>query len=323
MNQLKKNLFLLVFLTTIALNAQHTDIINSNRPGESQSAFSVGQTVFQVETGAYGTSEKHSLLDTKTNGLGASLDFRYGAFFEQLEFNVELKHQWDHFSSGLGTESRSDFKKIVIGAKYLIYDPYKNYEEKINIHSWKANHKFKWRQFIPAVGVYAGANLNFHSIYLPENEPSFTPKLMVITQNQFSGGFVFVMNLIADRITSEYPSYGYVVTLTKGFNERTSGFIENQGFKSDFYADSVLRAGAAYLLKDNIQVDASIGVNFKDTPSILLGGIGLSWRFDKNYKPVLIRSGKDSEKDKEKDKKDKKDKKKRKDQVETIEVEKP
>ena len=322
MNQIKKYAFLLFFFTVFSVNAQYTDVINSNRPGESQSAFSVGQTVFQAETGVYGTSEEHVLLGTETKGFGVDLALRYGAFLEQLEFNVELKHQWDQFQTGLGTENRNDFKKLTIGAKYLIYDPFKNYVEKVNIYSWKANHKFKWRQFIPAVGVYAGANLNFDSIYLPENEPSVSPKLMLITQNQFSGGYVLVTNIIADRVTSEFPSYGYVVTLTKGFSEKWSGFLENQGYKSDYYSDSILRTGAAYLIKENIQIDASIGGNFKDTPSLFYGGIGLSWRFDKNYKPVLIRSGKEDGKDK--DKKDKKDKKKkRKDEVETIEVEKP
>lgn len=325
MNPSKKYLLLIAFSCVFSLHAQHTDVINSNRPGESQSAFSVGETVIQAEMGFYGTNEKHVLLGTQTRGFGTDLALRYGAFFEQLEFNLELKHQWDQFQTGLGTENRGDFKEITIGAKYLVYDPNKNYVEKRNIHSWKANHKFKWRQFIPAVGAYAGVNLNFNSVYLPEDEPTITPKLMLITQNQFSGGFVLVTNIIADRITSEYPSYGYVVTVTKGINDKWSAYLENQGYKSDYYSDSVLRGGAAYLIKENIQIDASIGGNFKNTPSIFTGGIGLSWRFDKNYKPVIIRSGKDDDKDKDKDKdkKDKKDKKKRKDEVEIIEVEKP
>jgi len=323
MNQFKNHLIIVFALTTMANHAQHTDVINSNRPGESQSAFSVGETVFQAETGFYGTMEEHVLLGTETNGFGGDLVLRYGAFLEQLEFNVELKHQWDQFQTGLGNQNRSDFRKIILGAKYLVYDPNKNYVEKRNIHSWKANQKFKWRQLIPAVGVYAGANLNFDSVYLPVDEPSITPKVMLITQNQFSGGFVLVTNIIADRITSEVPSYGYVMTLTKGINEKWSGFLENQGFKSDFYSDSVLRGGAAYLIKENIQIDASVGGSFKNTPSILVGGIGLSWRFDKNYKPILIRSGKEDGKDKDEDKKKKKEKTKRKDGVEIIEVEKP
>jgi hypothetical protein len=57
---------------------------------------------------------------------------------------------------------------------------------------------------------------------------------MLITQNHLGDGtWVFVTNIIADYIATDYPSYGYVLTLT-GFNDKWSGFVENQGFKSDF-----------------------------------------------------------------------------------------
>ena len=43
---------------------------------------------------------------------------------------------------------------------------------------------------------------------------------MLITQNHLGDGtWVFVTNIIADYIATDYPSYGYVLTLTKGFNE--------------------------------------------------------------------------------------------------------
>jgi hypothetical protein len=35
-----------------------------------------------------------------------------------------------------------------------------------------------------------------------------------------------------------------------------------------------------------MQIDASISTNFKDTPTVLYGGIGFSWRYDGNYKEV-------------------------------------
>lgn len=321
-NYFKAALLFVTLSATVSAEAQHTDVINSNRPGRSQSAFSVGQTVFQAETGAYFAQEENPEFGTKMNGYGAELALRYGAFFEQLEFSIEAKHQWDKVKSDLGNQNRTDFKNIIVGAKYLIYDPYRNYEEKINVLSWKANQKFKWRQFIPAVAVYAGANLNFNSIYYSKEEPTISPKLMIITQNQFSGGYVFVMNIIADKVATDFDNYGYILTMTKGFNDKWSGFLEHQGFMYDGYNDFGLRAGAAYLIKENIQIDVSFGGNFSETPSTLDGGIGLSWRFDKNYKPYIIKSGKNDGKDKEKEKK--KDKKKqRKDSLETIEVEKP
>jgi hypothetical protein len=285
-------------------------VINSNRPGESMSGFSVGENVFQFETGIFGIQEKHSLLETDARGFGMDLTLRYGKFAEQLEFILDLQYQNDSYKTSLATIERSALRQTTLGAKYLIYDPHKNYEEKVNIYSWKANHRFKWRQLIPAVGVYAGFNLNFENPFTFETDPNISPKLMVITQNQLHGGYVVVTNIIADKFTSDYPSFGYIVTVTKGINEQWSAFLENQGYKSDFYSDALLRTGAAYLIRENMQIDASLAFNFKNTPSVLYGGVGFSYRLDASYKPVLIRSGNDK-KESGKDKKNKKDKKKK------------
>lgn len=45
-------------LATATIQAQFTDVINSNRPGESMAAFSVGKTVFQAEAGLFMINEK-------------------------------------------------------------------------------------------------------------------------------------------------------------------------------------------------------------------------------------------------------------------------
>ena len=97
---------------------------------------------------------------------------------------------------------------------------------------------------------------------------------------------------------------------------RWSGFLELQAYKSDFYADTVFRFGSAYLVRENIQLDASLGKNVKDTPSLISANIGMAWRFDDNWETNYKRV-KNDKKDKKKDKKSKKDKgKKRKDEVE-------
>jgi hypothetical protein len=297
---------LTLLLLTIAVRAQYTDQINSNRPGESQSPFAVGKSVIQVEAGCYGIQENHSIMGTEINGVGTDLNLRYGAIKEELEFNVKLQYQFDQYKTPFEVEKRNALKQAVIGAKYLIYDPSKNYEEKKNVYSWKAKYKFKWRQFIPSVAAFAGVNVNVNNPYTFKSDPKISPKVMLITQNQFTGGMVLVTNIIADKITTEYPSYGYVLTLTKGFNEQWSGFVENQGYKSEFYSDAILRGGAACLIGDDIQIDASIGTNFKETPSLFYGGVGISWRFDGDYSDVMLRI----QKAKVKGKKDKKKKKK-------------
>ena len=324
-----KSVFLVGLLMATTFHyGQYTDVINSNRPGKSQSAFSVGKTVIQAEGGFYGIQEEHNDLKYEANGFGSDLSIRYGAFFEQFELNLDLQYQQDWYTAPLVNETRSGLKQTTIGAKYLVYDPFKNLrEDKPDLYSWKANHslKFKWNQLIPAVAVYAGVNLKVgNNPFFPDDNSIISPKMMVITQNHFGTKWVFVNNIYMDKFLTNYETVGLVSTLTRGFNMRWSGFLEFQATKSDLYADFFFRGGAAYLIKENIQIDASVVKNIKETPSLLGASIGLSWRFDQNYEKVYLRSTKPvDDKDKSKDKKDKKDKKKkRKDEVE-VEVPKP
>lgn len=270
---------------------QHTDEINSNRPGETMSAFAVGKSVIQVETGIYGIKENHSLLGYDANGFGIDMTLRWGLFMEKLELIADLQYQYEVFNPALIYPDRSAMKQTVIGAKYLIYDPFRNYEKQINVYSWKANHSFNWHQLIPAVSVFAGANITLadNPYYFSPNA-AISPKIILIAQNHLGdGSWVFVTNIIADYIGTDFPSYGYGITLTKGFNRKWSGFIENQGYMSDFYSDAIVRGGAAYLIHNDLQIDASISSSLKTTPSILYGGIGFSWRYDANYKEIRMK----------------------------------
>ncbi|MGA9637544.1 transporter [Flavobacterium sp.] len=311
MNPFKTALFLAFALAPFVQYGQHTDEINSNRPGKSMSAFAVGKSVFQIESGIYGIEESHDLLGYDAKGLGVDMDIRYGYFDERLEFIANLQYQYENIVTRTVSSNKSALKQTVLGAKFLLYDPFKNYEKKINIFSWKANRRFDWHQLIPAVSVFGGANITFRSNpYHFSQDGSVSPKVMLITQNHLGDGrWVFVTNIIADYILTEYPSYGYVLTLTRGFNDKWSGFIENQGYKSNFYSDAIIRGGTAYLINKSMQVDASISTNFKTTPSILYGGIGFSWRYDANYKDVIINlDNNDSKKETKKGKKSKKEK---------------
>ena len=70
MPKLRSLLFLSPLLVAVPVHAQFTDVINSNRPGESMAAFSVGKTVFQAEAGLYGLQENHNLTEYELNGFG-------------------------------------------------------------------------------------------------------------------------------------------------------------------------------------------------------------------------------------------------------------
>jgi hypothetical protein len=272
----------------VSLNvfSQYTDVINSNRPGVSRSPFSVGTNVVQFEIGPYMINEKRTpALQTEVSGYGIDFATRYGLLWEELELNIEGTFQSDtktYFSSIALDESRANFKTLTIGAKYLIYDPYKNSENnKPNLYSWKANHRFKWSSLIPAVSVYAGANYDTkNNPYTADGIEGFSPKVMIATQNNFAGGWVFVMNFIKDRIGSDQSDFQYILTLTHSFSPKWVIFGETQGIQSDFYADNLFRFGGAYLWGKDFQLDTAVTFNTKDTPSVFSLNFGASYRLD-------------------------------------------
>lgn len=312
-----------LFLLPFFGNAQYTEMINTNRPGVSQGAFGVGINVLQFESGISYGKEKHSLLNTEATTIGWDYSARYGFWREELEVSIIGSFQSNSVTNNTTNtpiESKfSNFRSNTIGAKYLVYDPYRKMElEGPNLYSYHANNRFQWKDLIPAISIYAGANFDFaDNPFTPEAESMISPKVVLSTQNNWIGGFVFVTNIIADRIGTDFPTYGYIVTLTHATNRYFSVFLENQGFKSDFYADQILRGGAAALITNNLHVDASVALNFKDTPSIFQGRIGIAYRFDMHDKDEFIeekgkagREKRKEEKGKKKDKKKKKNKRK-------------
>ncbi len=266
-------------------HAQYTETINTNRPGESQGAFAVGENVLQLEAGGYMGNDNHSLLETDTDIMGASYSLRYGLLTETLELNFfgsfEDQRVLDHRGNRTEEYKSSNFKQNTLGAKLLVFDPYKNLpERKPNLYSWKENQRFKWRELIPAISIYAGVNLMWwETPYRYENEAKFTPKAAIITQNNW-GPWVLVLNFIGDKFTEKYPTYSGVATLTHAVTPRFAVFGEYQTYISDLYSDDIARAGAAYLLGKNLQVDISGLINFKDTPSRWQVATGVSYRLD-------------------------------------------
>ncbi len=307
--------------------AQYTETINNNRPGGSQGAFAVGTKVLQLEGGFGLGKEEHRLLQTETSAFAIDYAVRYGLFKEELEviFNGEFQSNniTDTRTSTAGDVVYSNFRSNTLGAKYLVYDPYRKRDlEGPNLYSWKANNKFQWRDLVPAISGYVGANFDFidnpegkftNNYTVVQEGLSISPKVAVITQNNFKSGFVLVTNIIANRVTTENPEYGYIVTLTNTITDWFSIFVENQGFKSDAYADQLLRGGAAALITKDWQVDASLLYSLKDTPTRLYGRIGVSYRFDMHDEDEFIeekgkagREKRRAEKNKNKKEKDEK-----------------
>ncbi|HLV47415.1 MAG TPA: transporter, partial [Flavobacterium sp.] len=157
---------------------------------------------------------------------------------------------------------------------------------------WKANQRYKWRRLVPSVALYAAADFK-SKLYRHPEMPEVTLKAGIFAQQQISDHFSFVTNLLVENAESnDFRSFGYIATLSYGFNQKWSVFVENQGFfrkykeiDLDFDRDDfITRAGITYLLHNNLQFDLSSGTTFGNQPSKFIGQIGVSWRNHKVYR---------------------------------------
>ncbi|WP_223034288.1 transporter [Hanstruepera marina] len=285
MKSIKTYLLAFVFLSSFYSFSQYTEVINSNRPGVSLSAFSVGTNVVQFEVGPYLLNENHNPLNREDKSYGVDFAVRYGFLFPQLEVSVggafqSTKRNYTNIPNS--EETYSNFKSLTAGVKYLVYDPYKNSgEEQPNLYSWKANHSFKWRHLIPAISVYAGINYDTSdNPYTAAGVEGISPRVLIASQNNFSSGWVYVMNFMLDRIGTDQQDFSYVLTLTKSIFDQWAVFGEFQGISSDFYADNLIRFGGAYLWTRNFQLDTALTFNTKDTPAVFGITLGASYRLD-------------------------------------------
>ena len=98
----------------------------------------------------------------------------------------------------------------------------------------------------------------FNFVPVGIEEPKVSPKAMIIALNHFGSQWVLVTNVAYNKIGSEFASIDYILTLTRGFNSKWSGFIENQGYMGDYYSDGLFRMGAAYLFNKDMQKDTVV-----------------------------------------------------------------
>lgn len=295
------------FLTSLVIismvqiaNAQYTEVINSRRPGFSDSPFSVGTKVYQVEGGFFYKNVGNYLFydqeiedarQYSSSSFGTDIMLRTGQFFEKLEFNLDmaiLSENRDYSKPADSSASGFGFSKLTLGAKYLVYKP--EYTDKSKeIRSWKARHSFDKRRLIPAVGVYLGLNTNLLTD-LYKNPDGISPRIAVFTQNDLSERLIVLFNFIADYVLTDQQENSYIMTVTYAVNPKFSVFGENQGFfRNNVPNDFQFGAGGAYLINKNMQADLSARMIFDERGdnTYIIGG-GLSWRLDRHKDKLII-----------------------------------
>ncbi len=284
---------LCMLLLTHTTIAQFTNVINSNRPGFSESPYSVGSRVYQLETSLFYRETNKYPTFYRPQSYGVDFLLRSSFLNEKLEFNINLAYQNEEvgfqniFNSSY---QKAGISKLIVAAKYLVFE--KKYEDKSKeIRSWVARNSFDWKRLIPSVAIYAGANTG-----VPENiykANSFSPKVGILLQNDLSDNFNIITNMFYDRIGTELPELSYIVTATYSYRPRWSIFIENQSMFDKYQYQSNIGTGIAFLFNRHLQINSSFRLLADGKSSGFYSSFGASYRLDRHVDKVL-NSDKDS-----------------------------
>lgn len=284
---MKCKILFLFLVSSQFIFAQYTEVINSKRPGFSESPFSVGTGVYQVEGGVFYQKSNEDVLSTVQKSIGSDLVLRAGLISEKLEFSLNLKYQKEEFLTLIDpreTSSINGFSQFTVGAKYMFYMPtYKDPSKEIR--SWKRKTAFDKNRLIPSIGLYAGLNTNVLS--QDYKLTTMSPRVALLLQNDFDEYTTWVNNILVDYFNiKEMRTYGYISTLTYSMTDRYLIFAEHQGMFLPDHREFKLGGGMAYLLSPDLQLGVNLHWDMKTDHLNLYGGLGASYRLDRHQDKV-------------------------------------
>lgn len=256
-----KQIFLLIFFgTAFGTIAQETEEIPemiTDRPDATESANTLPKNYFQVETGGFFESFETSDYKTQVVGYNTTL-FRYG-MLENFEFRMgwSFEEGRTFVNNERDNNVNSGFSPLLLGMKVAIADE---------------------NGLLPQIGLLGHLYLPFTAStdYRPETTGVDFRFAFSHTLSENSG---LSYNLGAEwGNDSSEAAYIYSLSYARGLTEKLSAYVEVYGdFPENNGANHFCDAGFTYLLKNNIQLDATVGRSFTEGQDILVGA-GVSFR---------------------------------------------
>lgn len=237
-------LIILVAFVNTEIIAQN---INTDRPDQTESSYTVGNGDFQIETGFLVGFEDSGIAETRQIAAPSNL-LRYG-IMEGLELRFVSQYEFLK-RENLKLDGISDLQ---IGVKLAIL-----------------NDKTKSTAVALMSHVVAPSGSEGLS-----NEKTGTINRILVSHD-FNETLSLGYNLGYDTYGNGDGAYAYTVALGKGVNDKTGVYIEPFGFYSneeDLKAS--FDAGITYLLNSNTQLDFSFGTGINHSMNYM--AIGISW----------------------------------------------
>lgn len=251
----KKNCIAFLFLfVTPTLFAQFNETIRADRPGQANSAYTVGKNVFQLQSGFDVSGIKAPTF--KSNSLLPSSVLRIG-LTSKFELNTAWEYRVDYFNVDTIKYLQQGLSLAAVGMRFNIIEA-KNYQPAI---------AFQFSLKMPILSKH----YNFKNI-----APTF---ILIIAEN-LSDKFTLAINAGAGFNGNNATPLGtYVVNFGYAINNKLGIFLENYGNYSTHFFENRWDTGIAYLVTDNLQLDLYGGVGYNKRTLDYFVSTGISYRF--------------------------------------------
>ncbi len=247
---MKKIYSLIIFILGLNVAYAQDEEIETDRPGESQSASIVKQHSMQIEQG-FQVQKDTGVSITESNSL-----FRYG-----ISKNIELRLEADimHSPSTKSSPSATELQPVEIGTKVELCDQKK----------WLPKTALLVQVGLPFLASSSFKNFNL----IPKLRLSFENDLSKIISWNYNAGAEW------DGETSD-PEYIYTFSNVIDFSKKVSGFVEVFGSAKDHeLPQQNIDAGLLLLINKNLKIDISSGAGISKSAPDWAIGIGASLRF--------------------------------------------
>lgn len=234
---------------------QHGETIRSDRPGRSNSAYTAGKKILQIQTGLeFGASNYSG--DARWNRFIFPVHFRYG-ITDKVEINAGIGHRSETLKAdGEQLDKYSGIDMANLALRFNIFEE----TDKIPALGFEATYKSKLvsEDYRPG---YSSSRLNLMASKGVSDNLGITANLGV----DFNGYGVA-------------PDGFYTINLGLVVDEHVSIFIENYSIFDGDYFDSFFNLGGSYLLSNDLQLDLFGGFGYNDDVFDWFISPGVSYR---------------------------------------------
>lgn len=241
-------------LICIYASAQFNETIRTGRPGQAIGAFTVGQGVFQVQSGFDYFGSRFS-SSHRSEGVLNNTVMRFG-LTEPFEVSALVEYKTESIIENDVRRNVSGLSALDVGMRYHIYTG---------------------KGLVPNVGFQIRARLPVLAEAYKIKDVA--PRFILVTSQQLSNTFKLITNIgAAWNGNDSSPRGTYIVNLSFPFNDKLGAFVETFGGVERGTATINFDTGIAWLISNDLQLDLYGGYGKNQGIQTYFTSAGVSWR---------------------------------------------